>query len=390
MSTPFISSWKLSVALLLAALLVPVGLHADKESSGDVKKGGEAKAQADATPKATQKAAPKKRTFRPLPPPKDYSPPVLHIEEPAYTWGTALQGEVIKHSFVIENKGGSPLKIVKVKPSCGCTTVDKPSQPIEPGKSGVVTLQIDTKKFTGAVNKTATVRSNASQATVKLTMKGKVDPFFEVDPKAPKVHIVRGGTSPPLKVKLRKKTEAEFTIKGIKTESKVLTATLSEVEEGKLYEVELQAKSSDDDRKYYYENVQVDVEANGQEFKIPIRVSVAVKNRIDIQPRTSVYFGRKDTQQLAKPDAEPLTKTLELQSLGGPEHTFKVTKVSNQNPTFETKLETVEDGKHYRLIVSLSKLPAENKARTIRDTILIETDDPTVKELKVSALAAVQ
>jgi len=395
MFTSFISSsvirrWKLSSSLLLAALLVPVGLRADKEKSDEVKKGVEAEAQPTPTPKAAPKAAPKKRIFRPVPPPKEFSPPVLHIEEPAYDWGTALQGEVIKHSFVIQNKGGSALRIVNVKPSCGCTTVGKPTEPIEPGKTDVVTLQIDTKKFTGAVNKTASVRSNASTTQVKLTMKGSVDPFFEVDPKAPKVHIVRGGTSEPLKVKLRKKTEAEFTIKGITTESKVLTANLVEVEKGKLYEVELQANSSDDDRKYYYENVQVDVEANGKDFKIPIRVSVAVKNRIDVQPRTSVYFGRKDTQKLAKPDATPLTKILEVQSLGGPEHTFKVTNVSNKNPTFETKLETVEDGRHYRLTVSMSELPTATKARTIRDTILIETDDPTVKELKISALAAVQ
>lgn len=384
MFTRFTGRWKSSTALLLAALLLPIGLRADEKKPGDIKEGAEAKST------STPKAAPKKRVFRPAPPPQDYTPPVMHIEEPTYVWGAALQGEIIKHSFVIENKGGSPLKIVNVKPSCGCTTVGKPKEPIEPGKSDVVTLQIDTKKFTGAVNKSASIRSNASKGEVKLTMKGTVDPFFEIEPKAPKVHIVRGGTSEPLTVKLRKKTKADFVIKDIKTESKVLTASISEVEKGKLYEIELQAQSSDDDRKYYYENVQVNVEANGQEFKIPIRVSVAVKNRIDIQPRTSVYFGRKDTQKLAKPDAEPLTKTLDLQSLGGAEHSFKVTKISNQNPTFETKLETVEDGKHYRLIVSLSKLPEASKARTIRDTILIETDDPTVKELKISALAAVQ
>jgi len=397
MFTQSINSWKFSLALVIGALLVPGGLRAETETPdkgpdngavGDVKKSAETQAQPAV--KAKPKATAKKGVFRPLPPPKDFTPPVMHIDEPAYDWGTALQGEVIKHSFVIHNRGGSPLRIVKVKPSCGCTTAGKPEKPIEPGKSDVVTLQIDTKKFTGAVNKTASIRSNASTVDVKVTMKGNVDPFFEIDPKAPKVNIVRGGTSPPLKVKLRKKTKADFTIKGVTTESKVLTAELAEIEKGSLYEVSLVANSSNDDRKYYYENVQVEVEANGQEFKIPIRVSVAVKDRIDIQPRTSVYFGRKDTQTLSKPDAAPLIKALDLQSLGGPDHTFKVTDVSNANPTFVTKLETVEDGKHYRLIVSMSSVPTGNTARTIRDTILIKTDDPTVKELKVSALAAVQ
>jgi hypothetical protein len=38
----------------------------------------------------------------------------------------------------------------------------------------------------------------------------------------------------------------------------------------------------------------------------------------------------------------------------------------------------------------MSKLPTDTKSRTIRDVIVLQTDDPTVKEIKITALAALQ
>src|SRR4026209_2222886 len=104
-----------------------------------------------------QKVTPGKRVFRPLPPPANFAPPVAEIDAVEYDWGSVLQGEVVKHTYNITNKGGAPLVISRVKPSCGCTTSAKPERPIEPGQSGGVTLEIDTKKFTGPVTKTADI-----------------------------------------------------------------------------------------------------------------------------------------------------------------------------------------------------------------------------------------
>ena len=69
-----------------------------------------------------------------------------------------------------------------------------------------------------------------------------------------------------------------------------------------------------------------------------------------------------------------------------------------QNPTatsptpipdryFDTELETVEPGRHYRLTVRMKKLPAQ-KLRTIRDGIVLQTDDPTVPQVSITAMAA--
>ena len=51
-------------------------------------------------------------------------------------------------------------------------------------------------------------------------------------------------------------------------------------------------------------------------------------------------------------------------------------------------LETVTEGKQYRLIVSLAKLPEGQPRKTINDKLILRTDDATVPEITVTALAA--
>ncbi|HVR76169.1 MAG TPA: DUF1573 domain-containing protein [Planctomycetota bacterium] len=342
---------------------------------------------------AVQKVTPGKRVFRPLPPPANFSPPIAEVDAMEYDWGSVLQGEVVKHTYTITNRGGAPLIVTQVKPSCGCSTSAKPERPIEPGQSGEVTLNIDTKKFSGPVSKTADIFTNASAGPpLKVTMKGKVDPFFTMEPTAPKLDVVRGVIPVPTKVTLKRSSKVELKVKELKTESKVLQPTLNEVTPGEVYEVVLAASLTEDPRKYYYEEIHIKLDVDGKELDVPIRVSVTVKDRIDVQPRTSVYFSRNETKALKEPGSSALSKVLEIKSLGGPDHVFKLTgvKQQGQTPNFDTKIETVTEGKHYRILVQLSKLPEDTKLRTLRDTIVIQTDDPTIKELKVTALAALQ
>lgn len=336
-----------------------------------------------------------KRTSKVQPPPTSFSPPILHVEQPDFDWSEVPQGEIVRHSFKIENKGGAPLTITQVKPSCGCTTAAKPEKPIEPGQSGFVTLEVDTKRFTGSIKKTADISSNASPTPVKISMGGKVNPFFVVEPTAPKIDIVRGVLSEPVKISIKRQAKAPLKIKEVKTEQKVLKAELKEVTPGELYEIAVTAEIGENQSKYLSEQVHVKLDNEGKEFDIPILVSVSVKDRIDVQPRTSVYFSRNETKALSAPEGAapaPISKVLDIKSLGGADHNFKITEVKFEGtaPSFETKLETVTEGKHYRLTVTMSKMPADNKSRTVRDVIVVKTDDPTVKELKITALAALQ
>jgi hypothetical protein len=368
----------------------PAAPDASKGSppAGAVPAAGAAAARAEQAP-APGGTTVEKRLYRPPPPPADFSPPILHIEQPDFDWGNTLQGEVVKHSYIVMNKGGAPLSITQVKASCGCTTVAKPEKPIEPGKTDTITLEIDTKRLNGPVKKTADIVSNAGQTPVRVSMGGKVEAFFVVEPPAPRIEVVRGSAPQPTKVMLKRNSQATFKVKELKTESKIMKAALAEVTPGDLYEIAINADLGDDPRPYYYEQVDVKLDVNGKDFDVPIRVQVTVKNRIDVLPRSTVYFSRTEIKPLRDGKPDPISKTVEIKSLAGPEHVFKVTQVDKQTDSFETKLETVVEGKHYRLIVLLSKLP-DVSTRTLREKIVVHTDDPSLKEIPINAIAALQ
>ena len=42
--------------------------------------------------------------------------PVIHVEEPVYDFQQVSQGEVVKHDFLILNRGKAPLEIKSVNP----------------------------------------------------------------------------------------------------------------------------------------------------------------------------------------------------------------------------------------------------------------------------------
>ena len=82
-------------------------------------------------------------------------------------------------SFEFKNEGKKPALIQGVQTSCGCTTADKPVEPIKPGKKSVISVKYDTKRV-GYFVKTITVTSNVSEPIV-LTIRGTVSPQQETN-----------------------------------------------------------------------------------------------------------------------------------------------------------------------------------------------------------------
>jgi len=90
-----------------------------------------------------------------------------------YDYGNIEVGSPGKSVFKFTNNMKNPLVISNVKPSCGCTVANWTKTPVLTGKKGVITLHYNTK-IPGTFNKTITVRSNATNGTVILRIKGNV------------------------------------------------------------------------------------------------------------------------------------------------------------------------------------------------------------------------
>ncbi len=97
----------------------------------------------------------------------------IEFKESVIDYGDIERGSDGVRVFEFTNTGNIPLVISNVTSSCGCTIPKKPTEPIAPGKTGVIEVKYDTNRV-GPIRKTVTVTSNADTPTVALKIKGKV------------------------------------------------------------------------------------------------------------------------------------------------------------------------------------------------------------------------
>lgn len=80
-----------------------------------------------------------------------------------------------KHTFYFTNIGKEPIKIKKVKASCGCTTPEWSKDEIFPGDTGIVSASYNPKNRPGHFRKTLTIISSNEEKII-LTIRGEVNP----------------------------------------------------------------------------------------------------------------------------------------------------------------------------------------------------------------------
>ena len=97
----------------------------------------------------------------------------ITFESDVVDYGEVEYGSDGIREFNFTNTGDDVLIIARVYSTCGCTVPEKPEDPIQPGKSGVIKVKYDTKR-PGPIRKTITVISNADTPTVALKIKGLV------------------------------------------------------------------------------------------------------------------------------------------------------------------------------------------------------------------------
>ena len=88
--------------------------------------------------------------------------------------GTFSEKEAVQScTFTFTNVGDAPLILNQAFASCGCTVPTYTKDPVKPGEKGKIDVTYNGKgKFTGHFSKTITVRSNAKNEIVRLTIEG--------------------------------------------------------------------------------------------------------------------------------------------------------------------------------------------------------------------------
>ena len=101
--------------------------------------------------------------------------PVMYFDTLIHDFGTIIEGERVVCYFDYINSGGEDLLITAVEATCGCTTPSWSSEPLGPGKKETLEIIFDASGRSGEQRKLVTVKSNASNQVVRLTIRANVN-----------------------------------------------------------------------------------------------------------------------------------------------------------------------------------------------------------------------
>jgi len=108
----------------------------------------------------------------------DKNAAAMSFEVTSHDFGNIKYADSAFWLFKYKNTGKEPLTISTAQASCGCTTPIWTREPVKKGKYGIIKVQYNTQ-IVGAFQKTVTVRSNAANSPIVLTIKGVVKPKEE-------------------------------------------------------------------------------------------------------------------------------------------------------------------------------------------------------------------
>ena len=96
------------------------------------------------------------------------------FETPEFNFGDIQENKgKVSHKFSFTNNGKESIRILTVKPSCGCTTPNWSKDEIKPGKKGFIIAEYNPKGRPGVFRKSLSVITNDNRRSL-IFIKGKV------------------------------------------------------------------------------------------------------------------------------------------------------------------------------------------------------------------------
>jgi hypothetical protein len=89
-----------------------------------------------------------------------HAQPKLAIENMEINMGVLFSGSTTTGKIPIKNIGNQPLKIIRIQPSCGCTTVKQPKSELQTNESDVIEVAFNSTGFRGQVEKYVNIETN--------------------------------------------------------------------------------------------------------------------------------------------------------------------------------------------------------------------------------------
>jgi hypothetical protein len=99
--------------------------------------------------------------------------PKIRVEPATFDFGKAVPNKTLEKEFSLRNFGSEDLVIENVSTTCGCTAALMDSKVIKPGGTTPLRVSLQTREYSGKVERTILVRSN-DPTTALLEIKVQV------------------------------------------------------------------------------------------------------------------------------------------------------------------------------------------------------------------------
>jgi len=101
------------------------------------------------------------------------APPALACAAPSFDFGTMPAESVVRHTFMLENRGATLLSIHKVHASCGCATAKPAKDNLLPGETVPLDVRVSLKGRRGVLDLNLVVHADDPKAPyLMLNVKG--------------------------------------------------------------------------------------------------------------------------------------------------------------------------------------------------------------------------
>ncbi len=160
------------------------------------------------------------------PPASSVQPDAANIVFDQYTWdfGTITEGDVVRHSFQLHNRGNVDLLIHQIRTSCGCTAALLSKDVLTPGESATISITFDSSGRQDYQYKEVFIKSNDPEtpfATIVITGTVKLPPVPRLSYESDTVDIgaVEVGDSPALSIVLKNTGSKSLSVYDIRSGS---------------------------------------------------------------------------------------------------------------------------------------------------------------------------
>ena len=98
----------------------------------------------------------------------------IKFDETTHQFGKIKKNDPAEHVFTFTNVSEAPVKLSRVKASCGCTTPSWTREEVKPGEKGEIAVKYNTARV-GAFTKTVTVTYDETERPIILYIRGSVE-----------------------------------------------------------------------------------------------------------------------------------------------------------------------------------------------------------------------